>query len=136
MIFSAIALELSKRVNRFRDRIFVFTPQGDIKDLPVGASVIDFAFAVHSDLGYHMMGAKINGKMAKIIAELKKGDVVEIIKSKKEVTISRDWLEAAKTGIARNKIRHYLNEHDKGIIQRVKELKLQDFSLPKFFRKK
>ncbi len=126
----------SLKIDFFRDRIFVFTPQGDIKDLPVGASVIDFAFAVHSDLGYHMMGAKINGKMAKIIEPLKKGDVVEILKTKKEVKISRDWLEAAKTSNARNKIRHYLNEHDKGIIQRVKELKLQDFKLPRFFRKK
>ena len=114
----------------------MFTPQGDIKDLPVGATVIDFAFAVHSDLGYHMMGAKVNGKMAKITDELNKGDVVEIIKTKKEAVISRDWLAAAKTSSARNKIRHYLNEHDKGIIQRVKELKLQDFKLPKFFRKK
>lgn len=124
------------KIDFFRDRIFVFTPQGDIKDLPQGASVIDFAFAVHSDIGNHMMGAKINGKMAKITAELKKGDVVEIIKSKKEVKISRDWLDAAKTAGARNKIRHYLNEHDKGIIQRVKELKLKDFTLPQFFRKK
>ncbi len=124
------------KIDFFRDRIFIFTPQGDIKDLPVGASVIDFAFAVHSDLGYHMMGAKINGRIAKLTAELKKGDVVEIIKSKKEVKLSRDWLEAAKTGNARNKIRHYLNEHDKSIIQRVKELKLKDFTLPRFFRKK
>ncbi len=126
----------SLKIDFFRDRIFVFTPQGDIKDLPVGATVIDFAFAVHSDLGYHMMGAKVNGKMAKITDELNKGDVVEIIKSKKEAVISRDWLAAAKTSSARNKIRHYLNEHDKGIIQRVKELKLQDFKLPRFFRKK
>jgi guanosine-3',5'-bis(diphosphate) 3'-pyrophosphohydrolase len=124
------------KIDFFQDRIFVFTPQGDIKDLPIGASVIDFAFAVHSDLGNHMMGAKVNGKMAKITDELSKGDVVEIIKTKKEVPISRDWLEAAKTSNARNKIRHYLNEHDKGIIQRVKELKLQDFKLPRFFRKK
>ena len=124
------------KIDFFQDRIFVFTPQGDIKDLPIGACVVDFAFAVHSDLGYHMMGAKINGKMAKIFQELHKGDVVEILKSKKDVVISRDWLEAAKTSNARNKIRHYLIEHDKGIIQRVKELKLQDFKLPRFFRKK
>lgn len=126
----------SLKIDFFRDRIFVFTPQGDIKDLPVGATIIDFAFAVHSDVGYHMMGAKINGKMAKITDVLKKGDVIEILKTKKEVKISRDWLEAAKTSNARNKIRHYLNENDKSIIQRVKELKLQDFKLPKFFRKK
>lgn len=126
----------SLKIDFFRDRIFVYTPKGDIKDLPVGATVIDFAFAVHTDLGYHMMGAKINGKMRKIYDELENEDVVEIIKSKKPSVISRNWLVSAKTSGAKSKIRHYLNEHDKGIIQRVKELKLKDFTLPKFFRRK
>ncbi len=126
----------SLKIDFFQDRIFVLTPKGDVKDLPIGATVIDFAFSVHSDLGYYMMGAKINGKMASIYDELKQGNIVEIIKSKKPVSISRDWLVSAKTSHARNKIRHYLNEHDKSIIQRVRELKLQDFSLPRFFRKK
>ncbi|MDE2311490.1 MAG: bifunctional (p)ppGpp synthetase/guanosine-3',5'-bis(diphosphate) 3'-pyrophosphohydrolase [Patescibacteria group bacterium] len=126
----------SLKIDFFSDRIFVFTPKGDIKDLPAGATVIDFAFAVHSDLGYHMMGAKINGKMASIFDELEQENVIEIIKSKKPVKISRDWLKAAKTHGARNRIRHYLNENDKGIIQRVRELKLKDLSLPRFFRKK
>jgi len=126
----------SLKIDFFQDRIFVFTPKGDIKDLPHGATVIDFAFSVHSNLGYHMMGAKINGKMASIYDELDNEDVVEIIKVKKPVKISRDWLDAAKTHNARNRIRHYLNENDKSILQRVKELKLQDISLPRFFRKK
>ncbi len=126
----------SLKIDFFRDRIFVFTPKGDIKDLPAGATVIDFAFAVHTDLGHHMMGVKINHKMASIFDELENEDVVEIIKTKKPATISRDWLKAAKTHNARNRIRHYLNEHDKGIIQRVRELKLKDLSLPRFFRKK
>ncbi|MBI5530444.1 MAG: bifunctional (p)ppGpp synthetase/guanosine-3',5'-bis(diphosphate) 3'-pyrophosphohydrolase [Candidatus Doudnabacteria bacterium] len=126
----------SLKIDFFRDRIFVFTPKGDIKDLPQGSSVIDFAFAVHTDLGYHMMGAKINGKMRSIYDQLENEDVVEIIKTKKEAVISRDWLKAAKTHSARNKIRHYLTEHDSGILQRIKELKLKDFTLPKFFRKK
>ena len=126
----------SLKIDFFRDRIFVLTPKGDIKDLPAGATIIDFAFAVHTDLGYHMMGAKINGKMASIFDELKKGDVAEIIKSKKPAHPSRDWLKAAKTSNARNRIRHYLKEHEKGLMDRIKELKLQDFSLPKFFRKK
>jgi GTP pyrophosphokinase len=126
----------SLKIDFFRDRIFVFTPKGDIKDLPLGASVIDFAFSVHTDLGYHMMGAKINGKMRSIYDKLENEDVVEIIKTKKEAVISRDWLKAARTYGARNKIRHYLNEHDTGILKRIKELKLKDFSLPKFFRKK
>lgn len=126
----------SLKIDFFRDRIFVYTPKGDIKDLPVGATVIDFAFAVHTDLGYHMMGAKINGKMASIYDELEPEDVIEVIKSKKPVVISRDWLLAAKTSNARGRIRHYLVENDRGIIQRVKELKLKDFTLPRFFRKK
>jgi GTP pyrophosphokinase len=126
----------SLKIDFFRDRIFVFTPKGDIKDLPAGASVIDFAFAVHTDLGYHMMGAKINGKMKSIFDELENEDTVEIIKIKKEAVISRDWLKAAKTHSARNKIRHYLTEHNQGIIKRIKELKLKDFSLPRFFRKR
>jgi GTP pyrophosphokinase len=126
----------SLKIDFFQDRIFVLTPKGDVKDLPVGASVIDFAFSVHSDLGYYMMGAKIRGKMAKITDTLHQGDIVEILKSKKPATISRDWLRAAKTSHARSQIRKYLAEHDKGIIQRVRELKLRDITLPKFFRKK
>lgn len=128
----------SLKIDFFRDRIFVFTPKGDIKDLPMGATVIDFAFAVHTDLGFHMMGAKINGKMSKIYDELKKGDVVEILKNKNPVKISRDWLEHAQTNNARSRIRHYLHEHDRGIVQRIRELKLADLKpkLPTFFRKK
>lgn len=129
------------KIDFFKDRIFVLTPKGDVKDLPVGASVIDFAFSVHTDLGYQMMGAKINSKMGKITDELHQGDVVEILKSKKPATPSRDWLAVAKTSHARALIRKYLAEHDKGIIQRVRELKLQDIKsrlpgLPTFFRKK
>ncbi len=125
----------SLKLDFFRNRIFVLTPKGDVKDLPMGATVIDFAFSVHSDLGYYMMGAKINGKIARIKDELKKGDVVEIHKSKKPVTISRDWLSSARTSHARSQIRKYLAEHDRGIISRVRELKLQDLKLPRFFRK-
>jgi GTP diphosphokinase / guanosine-3',5'-bis(diphosphate) 3'-diphosphatase len=129
------------KIDFFKDRIFVLTPKGDVKDLPVGASVIDFAFSVHTDLGYQMLGAKINGKMGKITDELHQGDVVEILKTKKPATPSRDWLAAAKTGHARALIRKYLAEHDQGLFQRVRQLKLQDISsrlpgLPTFFRKK
>lgn len=129
------------KIDFFKDRIFVLTPKGDVKDLPIGGTVIDFAFSVHSDLGYQMMGAKINGKIGKITDELKQGDVIEILKSKKPATPSRDWLAAAKTSHARAQIRKYLAENDKGLFQRVRELKLQDISsrmpgLPTFFRKK
>lgn len=123
------------KIDFFRHRIFVYTPKGDIKDLPVGATVIDFAFAVHTDMGYHMMGAKVNGKMASIYDELEQEDIVEIIKSKKPSVISRDWLKAAKTSGAKIKIKAYLKEHEKGIVQRIKELK-DNVTLPKFFRRK
>lgn len=123
----------SLKIDFFKDRIFVYTPKGDIKDLPAKATAIDFAFAVHTDLGTHMAGVKINGKMASIYDELEKEDVVEIIKSKNRVKISSKWLESAKTHNARNKIRGFLNEQNRGFIQRVKEI---NFSLPKFLRKK
>jgi GTP pyrophosphokinase len=124
----------SLKVDFFKDRIFVLTPKGDVKDLPVGATCIDFAFSVHSDLGYYMMGAKINGKMASIYDELNQGDVIEILKTKQPVKMSRDWLSSAHTSNARSKIRQYLKEHDGGIMERVKQLR--GFSLPTFFRKK
>jgi GTP pyrophosphokinase len=124
------------KIDFFSDRIFVYTPKGDVKDLPKGATVIDFAFAVHTDLGLHMMGAKINNKMASIYDELSKGDVIEILKTKQPAKISRDWLKSAKTHNARNKIRHYLTEHDPGLIARIKELKLEDLSIKRFLRRK
>ncbi|AKM82784.1 TPA: bifunctional (p)ppGpp synthetase/guanosine-3',5'-bis(diphosphate) 3'-pyrophosphohydrolase [Candidatus Berkelbacteria bacterium] len=88
----------------FSDRIFVYTPTGDVKDLPIGATPIDFAYAVHTDLGNHVGGAKVNGKMVDLAHELKRGDIVDIIK-KKNASPKRDWLEFAKTSLARGKIK-------------------------------
>lgn len=110
------------RMDFFRDRIFVLTPKGDVKDLPEGATPVDFAFSVHTDLGFHMMGAKVNGKMVKMEYELKSGDVVEIIKTKKNASISQDWLDYSKTANARNRIRKYLNENQTGIFNRLKNM--------------
>ncbi|TSC66678.1 MAG: GTP pyrophosphokinase, partial [Candidatus Doudnabacteria bacterium Gr01-1014_77] len=110
------------KIDFFQDRIFVLTPKGDVKDLPEGATPIDFAFSVHSDLGFFMMGAKVNGKMVKINHELHSGDVVEIIKTKKPVKISQDWLKQVKTSNAKHKIRHYLHENQSGIFNTLKNL--------------
>jgi guanosine-3',5'-bis(diphosphate) 3'-pyrophosphohydrolase len=110
------------KIDFFQKRIFVLTPKGDVRDLPMGATPIDFAFSVHSNLGFYMLGAKVNGKMVKIDHTLKSGDVVEIVKSKKPVTISDDWLKQAKTSNARSKIRHYLEEHQTGIFNSLKKL--------------
>ena len=96
------------KLDFFQHRIFCFTPKGDVIDLPSGSTPIDFAFSVHSDLGYHCHGAKINGKMVKISEKLSNGDVVEIITTKNPVKMSRDWLHLVKTAKARERIRKAL----------------------------
>jgi GTP pyrophosphokinase len=93
----------------FEERIFVFTPKGDAIDLPVGSSVIDFAYAIHSDIGDHMSGAEINGKFAAIYSTLKNGDRVEII-TKKSAKPSYKWLEFCKTTMAKKHIRNFLED--------------------------
>ena len=91
----------------FGERIFALTPNGDAIDLPVGSSPIDFAYAIHSDIGDHLSGAKINGKLSSIETELKNGDIVKIITAKKAEP-TRKWLSLAKTSTARRDIKRYL----------------------------
>ncbi len=100
-------------IDFFKNRIFIFTPRGDVKDLPEGATALDMAFAVHTGLGLHAQGAKINGKMGKLADELENGDVVEIIKAH-QINVSRDWVNIAKTSSARSKIKSYLKDHSRG----------------------
>ncbi len=104
------------RMDFFKDRIFVFSPKGDVIDLPDHASPIDFAFAIHSDIGFSTGSAKINGKMSSLSATLHNGDIVEIMTSKNAKPTNK-WLEYAKTTFARRKIRHYIEEHG-GLIQK------------------
>lgn len=92
------------RSDFFSYRIFVFTPKGDPIDLPIDATVIDFAYSVHSDIGNHTSGARVNGKMVSLETTLKNGDIVEII-TRPSSHPSRKWLEYAKTSIARKHIR-------------------------------
>ncbi len=94
----------------FSDRIFAFTPEGDVIDLPENSTPIDFAYNIHSDVGNHISGAKINGKMSQIFSILKNRDIVEIIK-KKDAHPSSKWLEYAKTTIARKHIKSYLEKN-------------------------
>lgn len=94
----------------FNDRIFVFTPKGDVIDMPENSTPLDFAYAVHSDIGDHTSGAKINGKMLPIFSKLKNGDIVEII-TKKNSKPSSKWLEYAKTAVAKKHIRSYLEKN-------------------------
>ncbi|MFA6421890.1 MAG: RelA/SpoT family protein [Candidatus Buchananbacteria bacterium] len=95
----------------FQNRIFVFTPRGDVIELPEQASPIDFAYHVHSSLGDKCVGAKVNGQMVNLAHNLKSGDIVEIITDKNRKTPNPDWLEMAKTSMAKNKIRTALNKN-------------------------
>lgn len=98
----------------FNDRIFVLTPKGDVVDLPAGSCVLDFAFAIHSDIGTHTSGAKINGKMVSLDKELKNSNIVEII-IKESSKPSSKWLEMAKTHLAKRHINNYLEKNKKQI---------------------
>jgi GTP pyrophosphokinase len=104
------------RMDFFRDRIFVFSPKGDVIDLPEDATPIDFAFAIHSTIGQTTSSAHINGKMAPLGAKLHNGDIVEILTSKNAKPTSK-WLDYAKTNLARRKIRSYIEEHG-GLLQK------------------
>ena len=101
----------------FNDRIFIFTPGGDVLDLPKDSSPIDFAYNIHSDLGEHISGSKINGKMSHIFSPLKNGDIVEII-NKKDAHPSSKWLDYTKTTMAKRHIRAYLEKHS--LLNRLK----------------
>ncbi len=95
----------------FSHRVFLFTPKGDVVDLPYGATPIDFAYAIHSDLGNHMQGAKVNGKLVSFETPLHNGDVVEILR-RDSAHPSAKWLEVAKTTMARKYIRGALGMHE------------------------
>ena len=94
----------SLKLDFFRDRIFVFTPKGEVIDLPEGATPVDFAYHIHSDIGDQATGAKVNGKMVALDTPLANGDIVEILTQKNKKP-SRQWLEFVKTSIARGHIR-------------------------------
>ena len=95
------------------NQVFVFTPAGDVKALPAGATPLDFAFAVHTDIGHACVGAHVNNKMVKLDYQLKSGDICKI-QTKRGSMPKKDWLMYVKTARARSKIRHYLRE--KGIV--------------------
>jgi GTP diphosphokinase / guanosine-3',5'-bis(diphosphate) 3'-diphosphatase len=97
----------SFRTDLFDEEVHVFTPKGQVKTLPSGATPIDFAYSVHTDVGHHTVGAKVNGRIVPLHYQLKNGDFVEILTSKQGRGPSRDWLSLAKSSRARNKIRQW-----------------------------
>jgi GTP pyrophosphokinase len=99
------------RIDLYQDEIFVFTPKGDVKRLPKDATAIDFAFDVHTEVGFHCQGARVNGRIAPLHRALKNGDTVEILASP-HARPSKDWLNHVRTARARHKIRRWIKEEE------------------------
>jgi GTP pyrophosphokinase len=101
----------------FRDQVFVYTPKGDIKDMPAGATPLDFAYRIHTDLGHRCVGSKVNGRLVALNTGLQNGDVVEILTSRNSRGPSRDWLNSnlgyVKTGHSREKIRQWFRKQER-----------------------
>src|SRR5213079_2607500 len=102
----------SVRVDLFPDEVYVFTPKGDVKALPEGSTPLDFAYAVHTDVGHHCVGAKVNGKLVPLRYTLRQGDIVEIVASPTQHP-SRDWLKIVKSSRARSKINQWLKVEER-----------------------
>ena len=103
------------KLNLFSNEIFVFTPKGDIKTMPQGATALDFAFQLHTDLGLSCIGAKVNHKLVPLSQELKSGDQVEVITSKKQQP-KREWMKYTTTAQAKNKLKAYFRKEDRGVM--------------------
>ena len=114
------------KVDLFEDEVFVFTPKGEVKSLAAGATPLDFAYEVHTDVGHRCVGAKVNGKIVPLSYELKSGDIVEVLTSKRERGPSRDWLAVVKTTRARNKIRQFFKSESRKDTEHAGRELLQD----------
>ncbi|TAK00362.1 MAG: bifunctional (p)ppGpp synthetase/guanosine-3',5'-bis(diphosphate) 3'-pyrophosphohydrolase [Chloroflexota bacterium] len=106
------------KLDIFQDQVFVFTPKGEIKDLPANSTPLDFAYRIHTDVGHRTIGAKVNNRLVPLDYRLKNGDIVEIVTTKAEHGPSRDWLNLVRTSHAREKIRQWFKrqERDENIV--------------------
>ncbi len=126
----------------FSDEVYVFTPQGDVKNLPRGSCPLDFAYRIHSDVGHKCVGAKINSKIVPVSYRLKNGDIVEILTSPNSKGPSRDWLKIVQSSHAKNKIRNWFKkaEREENIIKGKemvdREIKRLGYTIEKFGNQK
>jgi GTP pyrophosphokinase len=100
------------RIELYPEDVYIFTPKGEVKSLPRGATAVDFAYFVHTDVGHRCVGARVNGRMVPLRTRLNNGDIVEVL-TQPGHTPSRDWLTFVSTSRARNKIKHFIHSEEK-----------------------